>query len=266
MKTVTCKKLGGDILILITTWIPIMKQFPQTLLSAISLLSFTNSFSQAQKSKLEISHLTENFYVFTTYNFYKGNPTPANGMYLVTKTGVVMFDSPWDTTQFQPLLDSIKAKHNKAVVICIATHSHKDKTAGLEFLKGRGVKTFTTKQTDDISKVKGEKRAEFLMHQDSVFSVGQYQFETYYGGEGHTADNIVIWFDKAKVLYGGCLVKSVDAKDLGNVEEANIKQWPATIKKIQAKFKNPKFIIPGHQSWTSKESLDHTLKLIKKYK
>ena len=243
-----------------------MKQFPWIFILAISLVSFTNTFGQTQKPKLEISHLTGNFYVFTTYNFYKGNSFPANGMYLVTDRGVVMFDSPWDTTQFQPLLDSIKAKHNKSVVICIATHSHKDKTAGLEFLKERGVKTFTTKQTDEISKEKGEKRAEFLMEKDTVFSVGQYKFQTYYAGPGHTADNIVIWFDKEKVLYGGCLVKSVEAKDLGNLEEANVKEWPATIKKIQAKFKNPKFIIPGHQSWTSKESLNHTLKLIKEYK
>lgn len=243
-----------------------MKQFALIFIISICLFSFSNTFGQVQKPKLEISHLTENFYVFTTYNLYKGNSVSANGMYLVTNSGVVLFDSPWDTTQFQPLLDSIKARHNKTVVICIATHSHKDKTAGLQFLKERGVKTFTTKQTDDISKRKGEKRAAFLMEKDTVFSVGQYKFETYFAGQGHTADNIVVWFDKEKVLYGGCLVKSVEATDLGNVEEANVKAWPATIKNIQAKFKNPKFIIPGHQSWTSRKSLDHTLELIKAYK
>ena len=243
-----------------------MKQLPRIFILAISLVSYINALGQTQKPKLEISHLTENFYVFTTYNLYKGNSISANGMYLVTDSGAVMFDSPWDTTQFQPLLDSIKTKHNKAIVICIATHSHKDKTAGLEFLKERGVKTFTTKQTDEISKVKGEKRAEFLMEKDTVFSVGQYKFQTYYGGPGHTSDNIVIWFDKEKILYGGCLVKSIEAKDLGNLEEAIVKEWPTTIKNIQAKFKDPKFIIPGHQSWTSKESLHHTLKLIKEYK
>ena len=242
-----------------------MKQLSRAFIFVTFLFYLTTTFGQIQKSKLEISHLTANFYVFTTYNFYKGNLIPANGMYLVTDSGVVMFDSPWDTTQFQPLLDSIKVKHNKKVVICIATHSHKDKTAGLEFLKEQGVKTFTTKQTDEISKAKGEKRAEFLMEKDTVFSVAQYKFQTYYGGQGHTADNIVIWFDKDKVLYGGCLVKSVEAKDLGNLEEANVKEWPATIKNIQAKFKNPKFIITGHQSWTSKESLNHTLELIKEY-
>jgi hypothetical protein len=38
-------------------------------------------------------------------------------MYLVTNQGVVLFDTPWDSTQFQQLLDSIKIKHGKDVVM-----------------------------------------------------------------------------------------------------------------------------------------------------
>lgn len=242
-----------------------MKKLFLILLFGISQASLIATFGQAKISKLEISHLTGNFYVFTTYNFYKENLIPANGMYLVTDKGVVLFDCPWDTTQFQPLLDSIKVKHNKEVVICIATHSHKDRTGGLEFFKEHGVKTFTTKQTDEICKAKGEKRAAFLMEKDTNFSVGQYKFQTFYPGPGHTADNIVIWFDNEKILYGGCLVKSVQATDLGNLDEANVKEWPMTIKNIQSKFENPRFIITGHQSWESNKSLDHTLELIKEY-
>ena len=84
-----------------------------------------------------------------------------------------------------------------------------DRTAGLEFYRSKGIKTYTTKQTDELSKLRNEKRAEFLMYKDSIFAVGQYKFQTYYGGQGHSPDNIVIWFDKKeKILYGGCLVKS----------------------------------------------------------
>ena len=54
--------------------------------------------------------LTGDFYIYTTYNTYQGNRIPANGMYLVTGAGVVLFDTPWDNTQFQPLLDSIQLK------------------------------------------------------------------------------------------------------------------------------------------------------------
>ena len=219
----------------------------------------TTIFGQSIKKNIEISHLTGDFYVFTTYNLYKGSPIPANGMYLVTNNGVVMFDTPWDTTQFQPLLDSIKTRHNKSVVLCIATHFHDDKTAGLEFYRQQGIKTYTTKQTDELSKTSGKKRAEFLIKNDTVFTVGQYSFQTYFPGAGHTADNIVVWFEKEKILYGGCLIKSAKDDDLGYLGDASIKDYATTIKNVQKKCKKPKFIIIGHGDWTSTKSLKHTL-------
>ena len=182
-------------------------------------------------------------------------------MYLVTNIGVVLFDTPWDTTQFQPLLDSIKFRHNKKVILCIATHFHEDRTAGLAYYKQQGIKTYTTKKTDELSKKRNKKRAEFLIEKDTVFTVGQYSFQTYYPGQGHTPDNIVIWFDKEKILYGGCLIKSTEADDLGNLEDANVKEYATSIENVQKKCKHPKYIIPGHLDWTNTNSLEHTLKL-----
>jgi len=153
---------------------------------------------QAAEPKLKITHLTGDYYIYTTYNTYEGNKIPANGMYLVTEDGVALFDSPWDTTQFQPLLDSIQLKHNKNVTICIATHWHEDRTAGLEYYSKKGIKTYTTELTDQLSKKNNLKRAEYLIKKDTLFHVGQYSFETYYPGKGHTEDNIVLWFNKEK--------------------------------------------------------------------
>jgi len=234
------------------------------IITSIILLNVTEILGQAEVSKLKISPLTDSCYVFTTYQLYNGSPFPSNGMYFLTGQGVVMIDSPWDTTQFQPLMDSIWIKHHAEIVLCIATHSHKDRTNALDYLKQKGIKTYTSYMTDEISKVRNEKRAEFLFVQDTFFQVGNYQFQTYYGGAGHTPDNIVIWFDREKILYGGCLVKSVEAKDLGNLADANLAEYPGTIKKIQEKFKEPRFIIPGHQGWTG-NSLKHTLMLLVKF-
>lgn len=237
-------------------------------IATIFLLEFLFSFSlfgQSNNGLLQITHLTGDFYIFTTYKNYQGTPFPANGLYLVTDDGVVMIDSPWDTTQFQPLLDSIKLKHNKDVVMCIATHSHEDRTGGLNYYRQKGIKTYTTEQTYQICKAKGENLAEYIIQKDTTFKVGQYFFETYYAGAGHSPDNIVIWFEKNKVLYGGCLIKSVEANDLGNLSDANTKEWPKTIKKIQGKFEAPNYVIPGHQNWTDNSSLDHTLQLLKQH-
>ncbi|MBI1781399.1 MAG: BlaB/IND/MUS family subclass B1 metallo-beta-lactamase [Sphingobacteriales bacterium] len=236
------------------------------ILTAVFIFSITNIFAQAEEPKLKIVPLTGDFYIYTTYNIYEKSQVPANGMYLVTNNGVVMFDTPWDTTQFQPLLDSIKSRHNKPVVMAFATHWHSDKTAGLEYYRQQGIKTYTTVLTDELSKKNNKKRAEFLMTKDTVFSVGQYSFETYYPGEGHTTDNIVIWFKKEKILYGGCLIKGADAESLGYLGDANVTAYASTLINVQKKCRNPKFIIIAHSDWNNINSLKHSIMMAKELK
>jgi len=228
-------------------------------ITLIFLLALGNV--QAQETKLKISHLTGDFYIYTTYNEYKGNRIPANGMYVLTNSGAVIIDSPWDTTQFQPLLDSIKVKHNKTAIMCLATHFHEDRTGGLRYYQQQGIKTYTTRQTDALSKKRGMKRAEFLIDKDTTFTIGQYSFQTIYPGKGHAPDNIVVWFAKEKILYGGCLIKSVADDNLGNLGDASVRDYATSVKNVQSKCKNPKHVIPGHNDWTNSKSVVHTLKI-----
>ncbi|MCD0469275.1 subclass B1 metallo-beta-lactamase [Flavobacterium sp. JAS] len=229
------------------------------------LTILSNSFAQSKNSPLQISHLTGDFYVYKTFHDYKGTLISANAMYLVTDKGVVLFDAPWDTTQFQPLLDSIKARHHKEVVMCFATHSHEDRAGGLEFYGKKGIKTYTIKLTDQILEKNNEKRAQFVIPNDTTFTVGQHTFEVYYPGKGHAPDNIVVWFNKEKVLYGGCFIKSTEAKDLGYLGDADVKEWEKSIGKVQSKFKNPKYIITGHDDFKDLASLKYTLKMAQEY-
>lgn len=236
------------------------------ILTITFLFSLTKIFGQTEDPKLKISHLTGDFYIYTTYNTYEKSRVPANGMYLVTNNGVVMFDTPWDTTQFQPLLDSIKLKHNKNVTMCIATHWHSDRTDGLEYYKQKGIKTYTTYLTDKLSKNNNNKRAEYLIEKDTIFTTGQYSFETYYPGQGHTEDNIVIWFNNEKILYGGCLIKGADAENLGYLGDANVIEYETTLKNVQKKYPDPKFIIVSHHDWNNINSLKHSIKLARNLK
>ncbi len=212
---------------------------------------------------LKITHLTGDYYIFTTYKPINGSPFPSNGMYCVTNSGVIMFDTPWDTTQFQPLLDSITNRHHKKVVVCIATHFHDDRTAGLEYFKSKGIQTYSSKQTFDLCREHHEKQAAFYFTKDTTFIIGNHSFQTYYAGEGHTKDNIVVWCNDAKILYGGCLVKSTENHGLGNIADANLNAWKTTIKNVINKYPKPTYVIPGHFGWTSNKGLQHTLKLLK---
>jgi glyoxylase-like metal-dependent hydrolase (beta-lactamase superfamily II) len=235
------------------------------LLSATLIVSFCSlrSFGQISQPKLTITHLTGDFYVYTTYNLYGKEYVPSNSMYLVTNKGVVMFDTPWDTTQCQPLLDSIQQRHHQQVVLSISTHFHEDRTGGLAFLQSKGVKTWSSFQTLELCKQRGEKQAAFYFTKDTTFNIGNHHFQTYYPGAGHAPDNILIWFGKEKVLYGGCFIKSTEATSLGNLSDANLQEWPLSIHKVINKFPVPKYVIPGHEGWSNNRSLQHTLQLLK---
>lgn len=212
--------------------------------------------------KLKIEHLAGDYYIFTTWKSVDGTLIPANGLYALTKEGAVMIDTPWDETQFQPLLDSIMKKHGQEVVLCVPTHSHADRTAGLEYYAGKGIKTYSTRQTKEICLATNERAAEFTFGKDTVFTIGEHRFETFYPGEGHTADNIVVWIDDARILYGGCFIKSTENHDLGYIAEANLPEWEKSLQKTMKKYPKAKFVIPGHFSWKSNKGLKHTLKLL----
>ena len=226
----------------------------------IACLFTQNIFAQG---KLEISHLAGSFYIYTTYVDYEGTPFPSNSMYAVTPEGVVMFDTPWDTLQVMPLLDSIKARHGKDVIMCIATHFHDDRTAGFDILKRLGVRTYSTRHTYELCKETNRPLAEYIIEADTLFNIGGMEFETYFPGAGHAPDNIVIWLPGQHILYGGCFVKSTDSQGLGNLSHADTKSWEEAVQKVMEKYPDAEYIIPGHQGWTDRGSLKYTYELLK---
>lgn len=86
--------------------------------------------------------------------------------------------------------------------MCLSTHFHDDRTGGLSYFAAKGIKTYTTCQTDSLSIIHHNHRAKFLIPHDTTFQIGGYVFQTYYPGAGHTQDNIVIWFPQQRILYG----------------------------------------------------------------
>jgi len=237
-------------------------------LISLTLIIFLFTFlTGAQNTKLKFEKINDNIYLYTTYQLFSGKPFPSNSAYLVTDDGVVLFDTPWDETQFQPLLDSIEKKHNKKVVMCISTHFHDDKTAGLEYYAGKGIATYTSKYTKELSVKNRNKLAQHTFEKDTLFNVGGQRFETYYPGEGQSHDNIVIWLGKYKFLYGGCFLKSVENNDLGYLKDADTAEWKKSLKKLMEKYPEPVYTEVGHfkgsKGW---KPVKHTLKLLKKNK
>ena len=234
-------------------------------LSTVLLLFCAYASAQKQQFRISTTHLTDNVYVHTSYGLPDGKtPYPANGLFIVTNAGIILIDTPWDEDQTQQLIDSLKTHYKKKIVLCIATHFHSDRTAGLDVLKKNGVKTYTSKLTAALAKQKSEKQPEFTFSNDTVFTLGNTTVQTYYPGEGHTKDNIVIWLPQSRVLFGGCLIKSLDVNDPGYTGDADIKNWPLAIACVKDRFKNIKYIIPGHEGWKGDTLMfTHTIKIVR---
>ena len=78
-------------------------------------------------------------------------------------------------------------------------------------------------------------------------------------------DNIEILFPHEKILYGGCFIKSVDDKTLGNLDDADVKEWGNSLQKLREKFPDPIFVICGHNNWHDKNSIQHTMNMVTDY-
>ena len=213
-------------------------------------------------AQLEFMKLSDSSYVFTTFQEFEGTRFSSHGFLKNTSAGVVMIDTPWDTTQFQPLLDSVERFFHQPVVMVLATHWHEDRTAGLTFYQNRGISTYSSKATANLCQENGLPIAQFTFESDTVFKIGSTVFETFYPGAGHTSDNIVVYFPSDRILIGGCFVKSVEAQNLGNLTDANIGMWPHAIRTLLKKYPKVKWVIPGHQRIVKgKKALKHTRKL-----
>lgn len=227
----------------------------------ILLLVSTLSFAQT-RPQIKVTNIDKGFYVYTSYGMVSNVLTPANGLLYQSSDGVVMVDTPWDVDQTKQLLNWIDSNLNQPVLFCVHTHSHADRVAGDTALRVKNIKTYSSIATNAKAVAAGYPKAVQTFVGDTTLFATSTPIQLYYPGPGHTVDNEVVWFPLQKILFAGCFIKSADAPDLGYTDEADLKQWPASIKKVMARYPDAKIIIPGHGDWNDRSSMEHTLKLL----
>jgi len=217
---------------------------------------------RAQEKPLSIEKINSQLYLYTTYNTFEGTKYAANAVYLITKKGVILFDTPWDSTQYQPLLDSIKQKHQLPVIAVYATHWHEDRAGGFAYYNRIGIPTYATKMTNDLLKANHKAQATHLVKINKTYKVGGQSFVLNFFGAGHSLDNVVVWFPDYQILDGGCFIKSSEAKNLGNIVDGDVKAWKPALARLLAKYPHIKMVIPGHDGWKDNQQIQRTEELL----
>ena len=196
-----------------------------------------------------------------TQDFGKVN---CNGMIVINKNQAVIFDTPADNESSEELIQYVNNTLKAKIIALIPTHFHQDCIGGLDafinnkstiYISGKTLQYLENKHNEFVSQVvKFDEKLELSVGNEMVYAL--------FLGSGHTKDNLVGYFPADKTLFGGCLVKELNASK-GNLEDADTLAWSNTISKLKSTYPKAKYIIPGHGKLGGMELLDYTESLFK---
>ncbi len=183
-----------------------------------------------------------------------------NGMIVYDKNEAVIFDTPASNSASVELIDWVGKNLKCKVKAVIPTHFHADCLAGLEEFHKRGIPSYAHKATIKMAELRHHAIPQNGFDHLLGLKVGDKKVFARYFGEGHTKDNVIGYFPGEKVVFGGCLIKEWGAGK-GNLEDANVQAWSATVAKLKEKYPDTKFVIPGHGKAGGTELFDYTIRL-----
>ena len=160
------------------------------------------------------------------------------------------------------LIKFIKEKLHCTIKAIVPTHFHSDCLGGLAAFHKLNIPSFANFSTIELTKENNVVIPQNGFKDALKLSLGKTYAIVKYFGEGHTKDNVVGYFPSENILFGGCLIKELEATK-GYLGDANIAQWSNTVDRIKKQYPNIKIVIPGHGAIGGSELLDYTIKLFK---
>jgi len=258
------------------------------------VLGFLSVFSQTQVAlnpELKISMLTDDVWI-VTHSF----PWDSNSLVIkASDDEVVLIDTPYTNEATELMVQFILKLFNTKKITAILTGFHIDNLGGVGYLLKHHIAVYGSDRTCQLLDERSSKTQEQVMswlkipEQDKfrkVYSVmkfekpnqvfpiekglflrrGKMSFDVFFPGESHSPDNLVVYIKELNLLFGGCMVKSPESTTLGFTGDANMKEWPVSVKKVQEKYSNVHWVIPHHGNWGDGSLLQHTLDLFETLK
>jgi glyoxylase-like metal-dependent hydrolase (beta-lactamase superfamily II) len=210
---------------------------------------------------VQVRRIAPGLWVHTTWMpLGDGTPYPANGMLLETPEGGVLIDTGWNEAQTETLL-AWAAREGRPVRRAYVTHAHNDRMGGIPALRRAGVPVQGSALTVQLAPEEGLSapdviRALQLGADSEPLSEGPVQL--FYPGPGHTRDNLVVWFPRQFVLFGGCLIKADTATTIGNVADADVPNWPLAVRRVRETYPGVRMVVPGHGAVSSHRAYEVT--------
>lgn len=238
------------------------------LILIFGVIGFVSSIAQTNE-KIVIDHdiqlipLQDSVYVHVTWHHLdEYGRFPSNGLIVIKKGQALMIDTPMDNDKTEQLTKYLKDSLSVDVTKLIIGHFHDDCMGGLSYLHGIGIESIAGSKTVAKCKEDGLPIPSTPFSDSLTFYFNGEQIDCRYFGAGHSFDNITVWIPDKEILFGGCLIKSINSRGLGNLSDAVMDDWGMTIKRIMKKYPMVQTVIPGHGDSGGTELLTHTIELV----
>ncbi len=235
------------------------------ILLLVSGLIYSGCNAQTENKIIRISddiqliQLSEDAFVHVSYaSLPEYGRYASNGLIFINKQEAFLFDTPVSDSLTQVLITYLQDSMNLNISGFVPNHWHSDCMGGLGFIKSQKIKSYANSMTIEVALKEGLPLPEIGFRDSIQLKLGDKIIDCYYPGPAHSLDNIVVWIPSEKILFAGCMVKSMDSKNLGNTSDGDLKEYPATIEKLLHKFQKAKIVIPGHGSFGGTELIKHT--------
>lgn len=216
-----------------------------------------------QSSDLRIIQIAENS--FQHISFLKTNDfgnVPCNGLIVRNGDEAIVFDTPTNVNSSEALIKWVNETLTCKINAIIPTHFHNDCLAGLNAFHENNIPSYAHFKTIELAK-----ENDFIAPKNSFsdslsLRVGDATITAKFFGEGHTQDNIIGYFPHDSVMFGGCLIKELNASK-GYLGDASVAEWSGTVEKVKQAYPHVKLIVPGHGKPGNIQLLDYTIDLFK---
>lgn len=231
-------------------------------------LSFSPSKQRKFKPKelyksagLVITQITENTFLHVSYKQTTDfGYVPCNGLVVRNGSETIVFDTPTNDKSAEELIKWITETLKCKVNAVIPTHFHDDCLGGLQAFHASQIPSYANAKTIELAASAKLTVPQHSFTDSLVLKVGTETITAKFFGEGHTRDNVVGYFAREKVMFGGCLIKALKASK-GYTGDANLQTWSATVQKVKNAYPDVNVVVPGHGAYGNARLLDYTIKL-----
>lgn len=213
--------------------------------------------------ELIVTQIAENSFEHTSFKQTEDfGYVPCNGLIVRDNNEVVIFDTPTNDKSSAELIKWIQETLHCKINAIIPTHFHDDCLGGLNAFHENNIPSYANSKTIELAKENNAAIPQNSFKDSLIIKVGNEITLTKFFGEGHTKDNVVGYFPSENILFGGCLIKELDASK-GYLGDATVADWSSTVEKVKKGYPNVKIVVPGHGEYGDVKLLNYTIKLFK---